>query len=224
MIRTLHTSIVRKCRTTCRVHDRCPSRCRIRMRCQWCTCQCHATELAQASFHSRTSFSHLKSRTVGSPMIAKTVLAHVVLRWFWFHFHFTFNMVCGSQLLSYPVGEGHAFDDYLLADCVAKIVETYCPVVWHSSPSQLQYGHLSPYPSIFWQKTWQISQIIILPPVCIRKGSLTHNRAKTWNNRSNKSKVASILPIVLLSSGLFGRFVPPCLVLCGHSISTYVQK
>jgi hypothetical protein len=86
--------------------------------------------LAYTSSIHHNSFSSLQRRTVGSPMIAKTILAHVVSRWCRFHFRFTLTRRILSQLQSNPVREVLTVFDQLLADRIAYFVEAD-GTVWH---------------------------------------------------------------------------------------------
>ena len=105
---------------------RCPNRCRScktnqQFACHWAK---------EYFFHSRTSFRSLQRWTVGSPMVTKTILTHVVSWRCRFHFRFTFTGLMLPQLHSNPVREVLTVFDQLLSNCIADFIEAD-GTVWH---------------------------------------------------------------------------------------------
>jgi len=76
------------------------------------------------------SLRSLQRWTVRGPMIAKTILAHVVPRRCRFHLRFTFTGLMSPQLHSNPVRKVLSVFDQLLADRIANFVQAN-GTVWH---------------------------------------------------------------------------------------------
>ncbi|AXH78979.1 MAG: hypothetical protein [Circular genetic element sp.] len=82
----------------------------------------------QSYCKSRNSFRSLQCRTVRGPMIAKTVLAHVVSWWCRLHFWFTFTRLILSQLHSDPMREVFTILYQLFSYCIANFIQGNCPI------------------------------------------------------------------------------------------------